>query len=69
MLKKLFDNRFWYIGVTHMEFGGKDYENNPCVMIRNPFGGWSPEPANVHCEAYKKAYQELKNKTRKAKDD
>lgn len=57
MLNKLFDNRFWYVGVTHMEFGGKDYENNPCVMIRNPFGKWNEK--NCYCEAYKRAYQEL----------
>lgn len=38
MLQKLFDNKFWYIGFTHAEFGGSDLEKCPCVIIRNPFG-------------------------------
>ena len=40
--RALTDNRFWYIGVTSAEFNNIDYENNPCVIIRNPFCKWKP---------------------------
>lgn len=58
MFNKLFDNKFWYVGFTHAEFDGSDYENNPCLILRNPFGKWSNK-TNCYCEAYKQAYQEL----------
>lgn len=36
-MNKLFDNKFWYIGFTYAEFGGKDLNKCPCIIVRNPF--------------------------------
>lgn len=38
MLRKVFDNKFWYIGFTYTEFDGSNFEKCPCVIVRNPFG-------------------------------
>lgn len=70
MMKKLFDNRFWYIGFTHAAFNDVDYENNPCVIIRNPFGKRKSLHERNHNEwikdadyrkEYEQAYAEIKD--------
>lgn len=43
VLRKLFDNRFWYIGTTYAAFGdNKEFDNCPCIIICNPFCRWKP---------------------------
>jgi hypothetical protein len=39
-MRRLFDNRFWYVGFTYTEFNGRDFDKCPCVIIRNPFSKW-----------------------------
>lgn len=36
-MSKLFDNKFWYIGFTYAELGGRDLNKCPCIIVRNPF--------------------------------
>jgi hypothetical protein len=78
MMRRLLDNRFWYIGFTYTEFNGREFEKCPCVIICNPFGRWKSNHERKREEkiadaeyqkAYEKAYEEYRDAFNKRIDE
>lgn len=36
-MRRLLDNKFWYVGYTSTEMGNKQCDKAFCLIVRNPF--------------------------------